>query len=680
MTDLLAQIITYAAVELNTKIADYTVASHGSTIPLMIYHGVQEDWDYSGNSENFLLTDTAKTLQDDLDEAFSNKQHKNIMAITTPITHFTEQDKHSIVEAIANDTPLPKKWAFTDEKGHKHSTSAWLSGQPSPKKHIAPTTSFSPSIGQKRPLEMDQTTDMEDLTYREKLQAIKFRLPLPQSTLDANLDMWTETTNKYMGDARLANNKINPTTLFRKLARSKDQTALMEFTEECYRALQNEINLLTHAQPQDTPMQDVESDMSKTERIRRTTAIWKNTVKTLWKDNILTCKQETLDQATRLLLLADTSHKYASLSESDIYNTELDQRDLIIVKITELNENADKIIKDIQHKSIHHSLNKEKLELIKKQGWEMAKCNVTQNPGKFAPSTLPPANFLKIVLDIVKDLKEKEDNSWETKILKDIKNKGIQSKALEARTQIIVRRLNNLRNIPTPSPWPPSRTPSVIETGSTDPTDQEMSQADPLPWTDMEDYKQNRQLWINSASEIFEKLSPYLQPLERKQKEELLWEAADICALQDKDLLQLQSISSFTDSNKKRELEDMHKFSIDKEYQSLLTATAKQEASHKKDTFEDYLAMKDFDYYVQHAKDQISNPSIPEKKKNTLKSIIKDAEKWQPKHRVDDDGSILLDSPPPSPVPKPKTKPLKKSEDTRKAADLTRKGNTPNTR
>ncbi|PFH48055.1 hypothetical protein AMATHDRAFT_6187 [Amanita thiersii Skay4041] len=76
----------------------------------------------------------------------------------------------------------------------------------------------------------------------------------------------------------------------------------------------------------------------------------------------------------------------------------------------------------------------------------------------------------------------------------------------------------------------------------------------------------------------------------------------------------------------------------------------------------------------------LQNPSILQEKKSTLKTIIKDAEKWQPKNRVDDDGSFLPDSPPPSPVPKPKTKPLKKNVDARKAAELSRKGNTPNTR
>ncbi|PFH44583.1 hypothetical protein AMATHDRAFT_11451 [Amanita thiersii Skay4041] len=78
MMDLLARIITYAAIELNMEIADYMVASHGSTIPLIIYREVQEEWDFSGNSDNYLLTDTSRTLQDDLDEAFSNRQHRNI--------------------------------------------------------------------------------------------------------------------------------------------------------------------------------------------------------------------------------------------------------------------------------------------------------------------------------------------------------------------------------------------------------------------------------------------------------------------------------------------------------------------------------------------------------------------------------------------------------------------------
>ncbi|PFH45050.1 hypothetical protein AMATHDRAFT_10120 [Amanita thiersii Skay4041] len=269
-------------------------------------------------------------------------------------------------------------------------------------------------------------------------------------------------------------------------------------------------------------MRDVDSDVSKTEYIRRTMVIWKNMAKSLWKDNILTCKQETLDQATRLLLLADTSHKYASLSETEIYNTELDRRDCIITKITELNENANKAIRDIQNKSTHSSnTNKGKLKLIKKQGWEMAKRNVTQNPTKFSPTNIPLAAYPKIILDIVADLKDKEDDSWEVKILKDVKNKGIQAKALEARTQTIVCRLHNLKTTntttivtTTPPPQPPSRTSSVNEVKQTEPTDQEMIQADPIPWTDTEDYKQNRQLWINTASEIYKKISPYLQSSE----------------------------------------------------------------------------------------------------------------------------------------------------------------------
>ncbi|PFH45632.1 hypothetical protein AMATHDRAFT_8879 [Amanita thiersii Skay4041] len=520
------------------------VASHGSTIPLIIYREVQENWDYAGNSDNFLLTETARTIQDDLDEAFLNRQHKNIMAITTLAALFTQQDKNSIADAVVNNTPLPDKWAFTDEKGHKHSTFAWLSGQPSPKKQIKPTTSFSPSIGQKRPLETDQDTNEEDLTYSDKLQAIKFRLPLPQSTIDTNLDMWMETVNKYIENCRLTNTDTNPTTLramtvqtteklmkreyfvnkVRKLARSKDPKALLDFADERYRSLQNEIDLTTRAHPQDTPMHDIDSDTSKTECIRKTMAIWRNTAKTLWKDNILTCKQETLDQATRLLLLADTSHKYASLSETDIYNTELDRRDSIIAKITELNENAEKAIRDIRNKSAHSSsTNKGKLELIKKQGWEMAKRNVTQNPAKFSLTDIPLAAYPKIISDIVADLKDKEDDTWEVKILKDVKNKGIQAKALEARTQTIVRRLHNLKNnnanattttTTAPPSQPLSRTSFVNEIEQMELTDQEMTQADPIPWTDTEEYKQNRQLWINTASEIYEKISPYLHSLE----------------------------------------------------------------------------------------------------------------------------------------------------------------------
>ncbi|PFH45360.1 hypothetical protein AMATHDRAFT_9414 [Amanita thiersii Skay4041] len=101
------------------------------------------------------------------------------MAITTPVAQISTQDKHDIMDAIANETTLPDKWAFMDEKGHKRPTYAWLSGNPTPKKSVAPTTSFSPSIGQKRPSEGD---DLEDLSHN-KLSAIKYHLPLPKSTV-----------------------------------------------------------------------------------------------------------------------------------------------------------------------------------------------------------------------------------------------------------------------------------------------------------------------------------------------------------------------------------------------------------------------------------------------------------------------------------------------------------------
>ncbi|PFH45234.1 hypothetical protein AMATHDRAFT_9686 [Amanita thiersii Skay4041] len=120
------------------------------------------------------------------------------------------------------------------------------------------------------------------------------------------------------------------------------------------------------------------------------------------------------------------------------------------------------------------------------------------------------AIYSKTVSDIVEDLKNKEDDAWELKILKDIKNKGLQAKALEARIQVIVCRLNNLGSNTTPPPQPPPCFSPVNKTGPMESTHQEMIQADPIPWTDMEEYIQNRQLWINSASEVFEKLSPYL--------------------------------------------------------------------------------------------------------------------------------------------------------------------------
>ncbi|PFH45608.1 hypothetical protein AMATHDRAFT_8925 [Amanita thiersii Skay4041] len=200
----------------------------------------------------------------------------------------------------------------------------------------------------------------------------------------------------------------------------------------------------------------------------------------------------------------------------------------------------------------------------------------------------------------------------------------------------------------------------------------------------MEDYKRNRKLWLDTASEIFEKLSPYFPLEERKMKEELYCEVADTCAIEDKDLLQLQSISSLTDSNKKRELEEIRKFNIDKEFQTLLQAEHCHRSNQRKQDFEDYLTTKDFEYYVQHTREQITNPAVPSKKKETLKRLVNKADtvKWTPKHLVDDDGSVLPDSPPPSPPPKSLTKPAPKKANTtsKQKADNTRKGNTPNTR
>ncbi|PFH45033.1 hypothetical protein AMATHDRAFT_10171 [Amanita thiersii Skay4041] len=357
------------------------------------------------------------------------------MAITSPATDFTIQDKHTIMDAIANDTPLLEKWAFVDEKGYKCTTFAWLSGHPSPKKSIAPTATFLPSTGQKRPLEDNQDTD--DLSYVDKLEAIKYRLPMPQSTIDANTEAWTKTINEYLDNARLTQPNINPTILrarviqtaerlmkreyfvnrIKKVARTKDHHTLQDFDEERLRSLRNEINLTSNSEDQDTTMIDP-PELTKTELIRKSTTIWKNTAKTLRQENILTCKPETLDQATRLLLLNDSTHKYASLSEAEIYDTELDRRDAIIAKITELNENASKVIQDIKQKSTT-TANKEKLALIKKQGWDAAKRMVTQNPMKISPANLPTSRYLKIVSDIINDLKDKEDNIWETKIPKD---------------------------------------------------------------------------------------------------------------------------------------------------------------------------------------------------------------------------------------------------------------------
>ncbi|PFH46009.1 hypothetical protein AMATHDRAFT_8374 [Amanita thiersii Skay4041] len=248
--DLLARIIAYTVSELNTEIVDYTVALHGSTIPLMIYREVQEDWDFSGNSENFLLTNTTHTLQDDLDEAFTNRLHKNIMTITTPASSFNQEDKHIIMDSITNETPLPDKWAFTDEKGHKRTTYGWLTGNNTPKKPIPPSVSFSPALGQKCPLETVE--DTEDITHKDRLDALKFHSPLPQSTINAGVNFWTTTANTCLDTCQSKFTDINPTVLrstvintadklskkeyfinkTRLLARSKDQKALETFAEE----------------------------------------------------------------------------------------------------------------------------------------------------------------------------------------------------------------------------------------------------------------------------------------------------------------------------------------------------------------------------------------------------------------------------------------------------------------
>ncbi|PFH53026.1 hypothetical protein AMATHDRAFT_1745 [Amanita thiersii Skay4041] len=491
------------------------------------------------------------------------------MAITTPVSHFSTQDKHDIMDAVANETPLPDKWAFTDEKGHKRTTYAWLSGNTSLKKTVAPTTSFSPSIGQKHPLEEDNT---DDISHNEKLEAIKYHIPLPASTIKVNFDAWTETTNAFLDKVRPLHPEINPTTLcasvlhaaeklmkreyfvnrIKKLARSKDLKALQDFREERLRSLQNKVNLKQDNSLQDMIMQDLNMNSSKMELIHRTTTIWQNTAKSLWKENILMCNQETLDQATCLLLINDTSHKFATLSEAQ--------------KITELNTNAATAIKDIQQKSIS-TTNKERIDLVKKQGWDTVKRKVTQNLAKFSPPSINPAQYGKLISKIVDDLRDKEDDSWSLKILKDIKNKGLQSQALEHRIHSIIRRLNN--TTPTSLPHPQlSPSPKLGV-----PEDQDMHPDELTPWTEMEEYNQNCQLWLNLASELFKKMAPYFTTEDQKDKEDLYWAAADICAHQDKDLSQLQLVSSLTDSNKKRELENMRKVLINKEYQ-LLANTA----------------------------------------------------------------------------------------------------------
>ncbi|PFH46677.1 hypothetical protein AMATHDRAFT_7515 [Amanita thiersii Skay4041] len=669
--DLLAQIIAYAAIELNTEVTDYTVASHGSTIPLIIYREVQEDWDFSGNSDNFLLSNTVRTIQDDLDEAFTNRLHKNIMAITTPAANFTQKEKHAIMDSIANETPLPEEWSFTDEKGHKRTTYGWLTGNIAPKTSIPPATSFSPNVGQKRPLETDH--DTEEITRKERLEALKFQLPIPQSVVEASLDAWTTTTNTCMDICRSKYQNINPVTMrstiinaadklgkqehFIKricaLARSKDQKALAEFEDERLRHLLHEVKEIfsTDKQITDSDMEDISHELSKS---------------TL---------SATLDQATRLLLLEDTNHKYSHMTQEQLYDTEIDRRDQIIARITALNESASKVISDIKRKSIP-TKDKEKIELITWQGWETAKRAILQNPTKFFPSEIPPSQRTQSLDKIISSLKNNDDHEWAFKIIQDIKNKGLQAKAMEHRITTIIHKLQHQY----PSP-PVAPSPTVDSQ-----KDQDMIQEDPIPWTETEDYKQNRKLWMDTASKIFEKLSPYFPNEDRKMKEELYCKAADICAAQDKDLLQLQSISSLTDSNKKRELEEMWKFTIDKEFQSLLQAEIRRQSNQRKHNFEDYLATKDFKYYVQHTRDQITNPAVPTKKKETLKHLIKQAEqtKWSPKHLVDEDGSILPDSPPPSPPPKNTSKPnVRKSKpktDSKQEAENTRKGNTPNTR
>ncbi|PFH47337.1 hypothetical protein AMATHDRAFT_6844 [Amanita thiersii Skay4041] len=379
-TDLLARIFAYAAMELNTEVADYMVASHGSTILLIIYREIQEDWDFLGNSDNFLLTNTTKTIQDDLDEAFTNRQHKNIMSITTPVSQFSSQDKHTIIDSIVNETPLPEKWAFVDEKGHKCVTYGWLSGNDIPKKSIPPSTSFSLTIGQKCPLEMDH--NMENITHVECLEAIKHHLPLPQLTIKANCDAWTITTNNCLDICRSKYPDINPTTNWEKGNISSTASVILQDPK-----IKWPLKILRKNSP-DLAMEDVTRELSKIDIIRKMTTIWKDMVKTMWKENILTCNQATLDQATHLLLLEDTTHKYAQMTQGQIYDTEIDQRDQIIACITALNENVSKAIADIKWKSIP-TKDQDKISLITLQGWEMVKRTILQNPSKFFPDNIP---------------------------------------------------------------------------------------------------------------------------------------------------------------------------------------------------------------------------------------------------------------------------------------------------
>ncbi|PFH44773.1 hypothetical protein AMATHDRAFT_10904 [Amanita thiersii Skay4041] len=480
--DLLARIVAYAAAELNTEVADYTVASHGSSIPLIIYCEVQEDWDFSGNSDNYLLTDTINTIQDDLDEAFTNRQHKNIMSISTPISDFSIQDKHTILDSIANETTLPEKWAFP----------------------IPPSNTFSPVIGQKRPLDTDQ--EMDDITHVEHLNAIKYQIPLPQSTIEANIEAWTTTSNNCLDICRSKFPGINPTVLtstvmeyadkigkreyftnkIRQLARSKDLKALQDFENERLHYLLQEVTPLfsetsNKEQIQDLNMEDVTPPLSKIELIRKSTAIWKDTANTMWKENILTCSQPTLDQATHLLLLEDSTHKYAQLTDDQIYDMEINRRDMIITRITELNSNMAKIISDICKKSMP-TANQGKINLITQQGWETVKRAILRNPSKYIPNNIPNEHQMKILDSIVDDLKLKDDHEWAHKIIKDVKNKGLQSKALEHHIQAITHKLNS---------WlPPSPSPA-LQNLNPDLNDQDMPLADPTPWTETDEYKHN---------------------------------------------------------------------------------------------------------------------------------------------------------------------------------------------
>ncbi|PFH44684.1 hypothetical protein AMATHDRAFT_11179 [Amanita thiersii Skay4041] len=101
----------------------------------------------------------------------------------------------------------------------------------------------------------------------------------------------------------------------------------------------------------------------------------------------------------------------------------------------------------------------DKVDLVKKQGWETAKKTILQNPSKFLPSSMDSKKHKEIVSKVIDDLRNKEDDSWSLKIIKDIKNKGLQSQALENRIHSVVRRLDTLANSAPPRPcrWTPSR-------------------------------------------------------------------------------------------------------------------------------------------------------------------------------------------------------------------------------